>query len=119
MIRFSPRKPISIWSAVNHETSRGTRRSGLDETRGHEGLFVTEGESGREIYSYEQRSTTLPDSYEKIMKANEAAWDYFQAQPPSYRKTAFWWVVSAKKEETRHKRLDKLVEYSAQAKRLV
>ena len=71
------------------------------------------------IYSYEQRSPALPDSYEKALKANNAAWDFFRAQPPSYRKTAFWWVVSAKKEETRLKRLEKLIEYSAGGKRLV
>jgi uncharacterized protein YdeI (YjbR/CyaY-like superfamily) len=70
------------------------------------------------IYSYEQRSHVLPEPYEKILKENKLAWDFFQSQPPSYRKLAVWWVVSAKKEETRLRRLDKLIQFSVERKRL-
>lgn len=65
------------------------------------------------IYSYEQRSEKLSEPYEKEIKQNKAAWAFFQAQSPRYRKTVGWWVVSAKKEETRLKRLAMLVEDSA------
>jgi uncharacterized protein YdeI (YjbR/CyaY-like superfamily) len=61
----------------------------------------------------------LPEPYEKVLKRNKAAWEFFQSQPPSYRKVAFWWVVSAKKEETRQKRLEKLIEFSARGKRIM
>jgi uncharacterized protein YdeI (YjbR/CyaY-like superfamily) len=118
MIRFSPRKSTSIWSAINIKRAEELSTQGLMRPAGTKAYQLRkENRSG--IYSYEQRSATLPDAYEKTLKANKAAWDFFQAQPPSYRKIAFWWVVSAKKEETRLKRLEKLIEYSAQGKRLV
>jgi uncharacterized protein YdeI (YjbR/CyaY-like superfamily) len=75
--------------------------------------FQARKENKSGIYSYEQRSEKLPDPYEKKLKQNKEAWTFFQAQPPWYRKTAGWWVVSAKKEETRLKRLEKLIEDSA------
>ena len=118
MIRFSPRKSTSTWSAVNIKRAAELAAQGLMRPAGKKAYELRkENRSG--IYSYEQRSATLPDAYEKVLKANRAAWDFFQAQPPSYRKIAFWWVVSAKKEETSLKRLDKLIDYSARGKRLV
>jgi uncharacterized protein YdeI (YjbR/CyaY-like superfamily) len=118
MIRFSPRKPTSTWSAVNMKRAEELAAQGLMRAAGKKAYELRkENRSG--IYAYEQRSASLPESYEKMLKANGAAWAFFQAQPPSYRKLAFWWVVSAKKEETRLKRLGKLIEYSARGKRLV
>ena len=70
------------------------------------------------IYSYEQRSPELVEPYLGKLKRNKAAWKFFQAQPPYYRKTMNWWIVSAKQEETRLKRLDKLIEESAQGRRM-
>jgi uncharacterized protein YdeI (YjbR/CyaY-like superfamily) len=75
--------------------------------------FQARKENKSGIYSYEQRSDRLPELYEKRFKRNKRAWAFFEAQPPWYRKTAGWWVVSAKKEETRLKRLMKLIEDSA------
>ena len=67
-----------------------------------------------EIYAYEQRKgAALSGAYEKTFHANKKAWKFFQAQPPWYRRTASWWVISAKKEETRLKRLAQLIEDSA------
>ncbi len=60
-----------------------------------------------------QRRDELEEPYNGILKKNKAAWDFFHAQPPWYRKTAGWWVISAKKEETRLKRLQILIETSA------
>ena len=70
------------------------------------------------IYSYEQRSTELPEPYTNLLKENKEAWKFFQTQPPSYRKMIGWWIVSAKKEETRRARLAKLIGECAKGKRL-
>ncbi len=118
MIRFSPRKPTSIWSAVNMKRAQELATQGLMQPAGTK-AYALRKENRSGIYAYEQRDASLPDAYERTLKANKPAWKFFEAQPPSYRKIAFWWVVSAKKEETRLKRLDKLIEYSARAKRLV
>jgi uncharacterized protein YdeI (YjbR/CyaY-like superfamily) len=118
MIRFSPRKSTSIWSAVNMKRVEELTIQGLMQPAGKK-AYALRKENRSGTYSYEQRSASLPDAYEQTLKANKAAWEFFQVQPPSYRKIAFWWVVSAKKEETRMKRLDKLIAYSAQGKRIV
>jgi len=112
MIRFSPRKPISIWSAVNVAIVEELANQGLMRPAGLQ-AFEMRKENRSGIYSYEQRSDTLPDPYLKTLKENNAAWDFFQARPPSYRKTVSWWVVSAKREETRLKRLATLIDDSA------
>ena len=70
------------------------------------------------IYSYEQRRPELNEPYAKLIKRNKAAWNFLQKQPPSYRKMIGWWIVSAKKEETRMARLTKLINESAKGKRL-
>ncbi len=68
-----------------------------------------------EIYAYEQRKgAKIGGAYEKTFRANKKAWKFFQAQPPWYQRTASWWVISAKKEETRLKRLAQLLEDSEQ-----
>jgi uncharacterized protein YdeI (YjbR/CyaY-like superfamily) len=111
-IRFTPRKPTSIWSAVNIKRARELSAQGLMLPEGLR-AFAARKENRSGIYSYEQRSDQLPGPYSGKLKRNKAAWKFFQAQPPSYRKAASWWVVSAKKEETRLKRLEKLIEDSA------
>lgn len=112
-IRFTPRKPTSHWSAVNLArvkaliAERRMRPAGL---RAYERRV--EGTSGR--YSYEQRhSAVLPPAALAFLRAHRAAWAYFEAQAPSYRTAATHWVVSAKKEETRERRLGVLVESCA------
>jgi len=70
------------------------------------------------IYSYEQRSTQLSEPYANLLKKNKAASNFFNKQPPSYRKMIGWWIVTAKKEETRLARLAKLISASANGKRL-
>ncbi|MBM2842812.1 MAG: hypothetical protein HW404_649 [Anaerolineales bacterium] len=74
-------------------------------------------EAGRSgVYSYENRPADLPPKYRELLKQNKKAWSYFNARPPWYRRTAVWWVVSAKREETRLKRLSTLIEKSARGK---
>jgi uncharacterized protein YdeI (YjbR/CyaY-like superfamily) len=70
-----------------------------------------------ELYSYEQRSgATLDPEQERRFRENEAAWAFFQSRPPWYRRTATWWVVSAKRPETREKRLATLIDDSARGR---
>jgi uncharacterized protein YdeI (YjbR/CyaY-like superfamily) len=112
-IRFTPRRARSTWSAVNIKRAGELTNQGRMMPLGLKAFEARE-EYRSGIYSYEQRSPELPDPYRRLLKKNKAAWNFFKGQSPSYRKTANWWVLSAKKEETRLKRLDKLIDLSAQ-----
>ena len=116
-IRFTPRKPGSIWSAVNIRRVRVLVGEGRMQPAGLK-AYQARKENKSGIYSYEQRRDQLEEPYASLLRRNKAAWDFFQAQPPSYKKLAGWYVVSAKKEETRLKRLERLIEDSAQGKRI-
>jgi uncharacterized protein YdeI (YjbR/CyaY-like superfamily) len=116
-IRFTPRKPGSTWSSVNIRRAQVLIERALMRPAGLK-AYEARKENRSGVYSYEQRSADLPGPYNKLLKANEAAWSFFQAQPASYRKAVNWWVVSAKKEETRRKRLEKLAAHSARGERL-
>ncbi|AEI46297.1 YdeI/OmpD-associated family protein [Paenibacillus mucilaginosus] len=112
-IRFTPRRPGSIWSSVN--IARVEELTGQGRMR-PAGLKAFDGRSEEKssVYAYEQKeSAVLTAEYEAMFRARPGAWAYFQAQPPGYRKTAVWWVLSAKKEETRLRRLMQLIEDSA------
>jgi len=111
-IRFTPRKPTSTWSAVNIQRVEELSQLGLMTPAGLK-AFEARKANRSGIYSYEQRTAELPPEYEKGLKANRAAWTFFQAQPASYRKAAMWWIVSAKQEATRLKRLAQLIDLSA------
>jgi uncharacterized protein YdeI (YjbR/CyaY-like superfamily) len=112
-IRFTPRKRRSIWSVVN------VRRAGELIAEGRmrpAGLAAFEARSGERsgVYSFEQKDAVAFDEAQAGRFQSDAqAWEFFQAQPPWYRRTATWWVISAKKEETRAKRLSTLIEDSA------
>ncbi len=116
-IRFTPRRLGSIWSRVNIERARELRDTGLMKPTGI-AAFDARKENKSGIYSYEQRSAHFDGACEKKLRQNKAAWDFFYAQPPSYRKAIGWWIVSAKQEVTRLKRLEKLICESARGKRL-
>jgi uncharacterized protein YdeI (YjbR/CyaY-like superfamily) len=111
-IRFTPRKPASIWSAVNTRRARKLKADGLMFPAGLQAFKRRKGNKSG-IYSYEQRKDEFDEPYATRLKTNKAAWAFFQDRPPSYKRAAIWWVVSAKKEETRLKRLEKLIEDSA------
>jgi uncharacterized protein YdeI (YjbR/CyaY-like superfamily) len=117
-IRFSPRRCGSIWSAINIKQAEELVRQKEMRPAGLE-AFAARIENKSGIYSYEQRSTELSEPYATLMKKNKAAWNFFEKQPPSYRKMIGWWIVSAKKEETRTARLTKLISESAKRKRLL
>jgi uncharacterized protein YdeI (YjbR/CyaY-like superfamily) len=116
-IRFTPRRRRSIWSAVNIKRARELSDKGLMKPPGM-AAFDARKENLSGIYSYEQRSANLDAPYEKRLRQNKAAWDFFYAQPPSYRKAIGWWIVSAKQEVTRLKRLEKLITESGRGERL-
>jgi len=79
-------------------------------------VFETRDPEKSGVYSFEQKNQKLDEAYEKKLRANKKAWAFFQAQPPWYQRTASWWVISAKKEETRLKRLATLIADSAQGR---
>lgn len=113
MIRFSPRKPDSTWSAINIRRAKELRRMGLMSPAGLR-AFAKRTPEKSAVYSYEQRrNARLTASQEKQFRGNRKAWQFFCAQAPWYQRTAARWVISAKKEETRAKRLATLIEDSA------
>lgn len=114
-IRVTPRKPRSVWSAVNLKRVEELTKMGLMHPAGL-AVFQARDLKKSGLYSFENRPQKLAPKYEKQMRVNKKAWEFFQAQPPWYRRTASWWVLSAKKEETRLKRLATLIADSAQGK---
>jgi uncharacterized protein YdeI (YjbR/CyaY-like superfamily) len=117
-IRFTPRRRGSIWSAVNVRTANELIEAGLMRPAGL-AAFEARSEKRSGVYSYEQRKTAAFDpEQERSFRADAAAWEFFQAQPAGYRRTATWWVVSGKREETRARRLTRLIEDSAAGLRL-
>lgn len=116
-IRFTPRRSQSVWSVINIKRVEELTRLGLMRPTGLE-AFARRKENRSGIYSYEQRTEKFPEPYVKLFRKNKAAWKFFEAQPPSYRKMMGWWVVSAKTEETRLKRLTKLIDESGQGRRM-
>lgn len=116
-IRFSPRKSRSVWSGVNIKRAEALIENGRMQPAGLK-AFEARRENRSGIYSYEQRSVEMPEPYSGLMKANATAWRFFEAQPPYYRKMMAWWIVSAKREETRLKRLKKLMAHTAKGERI-
>jgi len=116
-IRFSPRRPSSIWSAVNIRNAEKLIKEKRMQSPGLK-AYEAKKEYRSGIYAYEQRSPELVEPYLGKLKRNRTAWKFFQAQPPGYRKVMNWWIVSAKQEATRLKRLDKLIEESAAGRRM-
>ena len=113
MIRFTPRRARSIWSAVNIGRVAALTEEGRMRPSGLE-AFEARREDRSGIYSYEQRDEAkLDPTHEKRFRAKKKAWAAFEAMPKSYRQAAIRWVMTAKKEETRERRLATLMEDSA------
>lgn len=118
MIRFTPRKATSMWSEVNLKRVAELTAQGLMTPAGL-AIFEQRAEARSGIYAYEQRKNgVLSAAQEAQFQANPTAWAFFQAQPPSHRTPAIWWVISAKKAETQQKRLETLIEDSAHGRRI-
>jgi uncharacterized protein YdeI (YjbR/CyaY-like superfamily) len=117
-IRFTPRKPTSIWSSRNIQHVEELIQEGRMTPAGL-AAFEARSPERTGIYSFEQRQAArLEPEQEEKFRADPAAWAFFQGQPPSYRQTAIYWIVSAKRAETRARRLAQLIEDSAARRRL-
>ena len=116
-IRFTPRRPTSVWSAVNIARVAVLEKEGRMQPAGR-AAFTKRRENRSGIYSYENRPVSLPEPYAGQLRANKGAAAFLAAQPPSYQKLVAWWIVSAKKEETRQARVAKLIELCAAGKRV-
>jgi uncharacterized protein YdeI (YjbR/CyaY-like superfamily) len=116
-IRFTPRRRGSIWSAINIKRVGELEKLGLMTDAGRR-AFEARDEKKSAIYSYEKAPQTFPPEMEKRFRANNKAWTWWSEQPPWYRRVSTHWVVSAKKEETRERRLATLIEDSAHGRRI-
>ena len=116
-IRFTPRQARSKWSAVNIGRVGELTKLGRMKPEGL-AIFEKRGASQAEGYSYERKEAQLPSAMEKRFRANNAAWTFWEAQPPYYKRTLSWWVISAKREETKEKRLEQWIAASAEGRRI-
>ncbi len=110
-VRFTPRRPGSSWSARNIERMRSLIKAGLVEQAAR-ARFESAESLRREPASHEVAAVALPEEFERKIKAVPEAWECFAAAAPSYRKQCAHWIVSAKREQTRQKRLQILIESS-------
>jgi uncharacterized protein YdeI (YjbR/CyaY-like superfamily) len=117
MQRFSPRKPKSTWSAINIARVEELTKLGR-MTKAGLAAFARRDEKRSRIYAYENRDRTLDPAYETRFRAKKKAWAFFEAQPPWYRRTSAYWVMNAKKEETRDRRFETLVADSQAGRRI-
>ncbi|MCC9070432.1 YdeI/OmpD-associated family protein [Flavobacterium sp. F-65] len=114
-IRFTPRKSTSIWSAINIQKIEDLTQQGLMQPAGLASFKLRKEDKSR-IYTHEIAEVHFTEEFEKIFKANKKAWDYFQNLAPSYKKVSKNWVMSAKQEATRIKRLNELITDSEASK---
>ena len=115
--RFTPRKPRSYWSLVNIGRAKALTNAKRMKPAGLR-AFETRDEAGAKRYSNEQKTVQFDAVREKRFREHLSAWEFFQAQPPGYRRVMTHRVMSAKREETREKRLDQLIAVSAKARRV-
>lgn len=116
-IRFTPRRAKSIWSAVNVKRIQDLIALGLVHPAGLK-AFQERDPKRAGLYSFEKETVEFDPALEEKFTANEAAWAFFQAQPPWYRRVACHWVMSAKRDETRVRRLETLIADSAEGRRI-
>ena len=117
-IRFTPRRPRSIWSAINVARAEELKKLGRMRPAGLR-AFAARTPERTGIYSFERNEAAkLTKSQEKTLRANPRAAAFFDAQPPGYRRTAIHWIVSARKEETRERRLRQLIADSVAGRRI-
>jgi len=116
-IRFTPRKPTSIWSNVNVKHVERLQKERRMHRAGTE-AYERRAPERTGIYSFENVPRELPPEYEKTFRHNKAAWKFFQEQPAGYKRLMVFRTVSAKKEETRLRRLKQLIESSEKGERM-
>lgn len=116
-VRFTPRKPKSIWSQVNLARVEELIAEGRMAAPGL-AAFRSRDQARTGLYSFERETMTLAPAFAREFREHKKAWSYFQTQPPWYRRTSVFWVMSAKREETRARRLRSLIACSAEGKRI-
>ena len=116
-IRFTRRRPTSIWSQVNIKRLAELMEEGRMHPAGS-AMFDARDPTRQNRYSYENRNAAFSPEEEEAFRANKKAWENFSAMPPSYRRPATWWVVSAKREDTRARRLATLIADSLAGRRI-
>ncbi|SRR6266852_2199156 len=117
-IRFTPRKPTSTWSSININLVRDLTKKGLMRPAGLK-AFAARNEKKSSIYSYEQRKNPrFTREQEKLFRANKTAWEFFRSQAPWYQRACTYWVISAKREETKLKRLSELISHSQNRRKI-
>lgn len=117
-IRFTPRRPDSNWSKVNIEKVAKLKEAGLMRKPGLD-AYEKRKESKSEIYGYERKALKLSKEYRERFKSHGKAWEYFRKQTPYTKKTSENWVMSAKMEKTRERRLRKLIEACEREEKLI
>jgi uncharacterized protein YdeI (YjbR/CyaY-like superfamily) len=117
MQRFTPRRATSIWSAVNIAKVEKLTKQGRMAPPGI-AAFEARDPARAGLYSFENRHVTLDAAFETRFRAKAKAWKFFDAQPPGYKRLAAFWVMSAKREETRERRFTTLVDDSGKGARV-
>ena len=115
-IRFTPRKAKSIWSNVNVRHVERLKKEGRMAPAGLKAYELKDPKKTG-IYAFENRPRELSPAYEKKFRANKKAWEFFEKQPPGYKRLMTYRVMEAKQEETRQRRLAQLIEASAKGVR--
>ena len=113
--RFTPRRPRSNWSAVNIARVKELKKLGLMTPAGL-AAFERRSEDRSRTYSYERANAQLDPEFVEEFRAKKKAWAFFEGRPPSYKRAVIWWVMSAKREETRRRRLKTLIDDSAEGR---
>ena len=116
-IRFTPRRPGSAWSAINIKMMAALEAGGRMTPAGR-AVFDARKNKQSAGYSYGRREAAFDAPRLKTFQKHKAAWAFFEAQPPGYRRLLAYWVMSAKQEDTRDRRLAKLIASSAAKKRI-
>ncbi|MFA6247131.1 MAG: YdeI/OmpD-associated family protein [Mucilaginibacter sp.] len=115
-IRFTPRKPTSIWSGINIQKVAELTKKGLMQPAGV-AAYAKRKEERSAIYSFEVDEMALKPEYEKLFKANKIAWEFFQKQAPWYKRTSVHRIMTAKQEKTQISRLEALIKVSENGER--
>ena len=116
-IRFTPRKARSIWSNINVNHVERLIKAGRMHASGLD-AYARRDPKRTGIYAFENRPRAFAPEFEERFRANKTAWKFFEQQPPGYRRTIIFWVMSAKQGETRRRRLERLIADSEQGVRV-
>lgn len=116
-IRFTPRRSTSIWSVININKIAQLNQAGLMTPAGLK-AFALRQENKSGIYTHENEAISLHLNFENLFRSNKLAWDFFNAQAPSYQKVMIHWIMSAKQEKTKLSRLEKTIKLSEEQKRM-